>query len=83
MTIPSGLCCAASAVVRVRHRSDLQTTLASPGCHCPVLQKPTLIRFSPMGKGPEFMAWEPERVVPDQRRLIAEHLASRYLVIDA
>jgi hypothetical protein len=39
--------------------------------------------FSPMGKGPEFMAWDPERVAPDVRRLIAEHLASRYPVIDA
>ena len=39
--------------------------------------------FTPMGRGAEFMAWEPERIAPDQRRLIAENLAARYPVIDA
>jgi hypothetical protein len=39
--------------------------------------------FTPMGKGADFMAWEPERLSPDQRRLIAETLAARYPVIDA
>ncbi len=39
--------------------------------------------FTPMGKGAEFMAWQPERIAPEQRRLIAETLAARYPVIDA
>ena len=39
--------------------------------------------FTPMGKGAEFMAWEPERITSDQRRLIAETLAARYPVIDS
>lgn len=39
--------------------------------------------FTPMGKGAEFMTWEPERLSPDQRRVIAETLAARYPIIDA
>lgn len=39
--------------------------------------------FTPMGKGAEFMAWGPERIAPEQRRLIAEALAVRYPEIDA
>jgi len=39
--------------------------------------------FTPMGKGADFMAWEPELLSPGQRRLIAETLAARYPVIDA
>lgn len=38
--------------------------------------------FTPMGKGAEFMAWEPERIGQEQRRLLAETLAARYPVID-
>lgn len=39
--------------------------------------------FTPMGKGAEFMAWEPERITPDQRRIIAEALAVSYPEIEA
>jgi hypothetical protein len=39
--------------------------------------------FTPMGKGADFMAWEPGNIAPEQRRLIAEMLAARYPVIDA
>jgi hypothetical protein len=39
--------------------------------------------FTPMGKGAEFMAWVPERIALDHRRVIAETLAARYPVIDA
>jgi hypothetical protein len=39
--------------------------------------------FTPMGKGADFMTWDPERLSLDQRRLIAETLAARYPVIDA
>lgn len=38
--------------------------------------------FTPMGKGADFMAWEPERIGQDQRRVISETLAARYPVID-
>ena len=34
--------------------------------------------FTPIGKGAEFMAWQPERIPEDQRNLIAQALAVRY-----
>lgn len=39
--------------------------------------------FTPMGRGAEFMAWEPERIGATQRRVVAETLAARYPSIDA
>jgi hypothetical protein len=39
--------------------------------------------FTPMGKGADFMAWQPERLDESQRRLIAQTLAARYPVIEA
>lgn len=39
--------------------------------------------FTPMGKGAEFMAWEPERLTQEQRHQIANALALRYPEIDA
>ena len=38
--------------------------------------------FSPMGRGAEFMAWQPERIDEAQRRLIAQTLAARYPLIE-
>lgn len=38
--------------------------------------------FSPMGRGPEFMAWQPERIDEPTRRLIAQTLAARFPVIE-
>lgn len=38
--------------------------------------------FTPMGRGADFMAWQPERLDESQRRLIAQTLAARYPVID-
>ncbi len=38
--------------------------------------------FTPMGRGPEFMARQPERIDEAQRRLIAQMLAARYPVIE-
>ena len=37
-----------------------------------------VVVFTPVGKGPEFMAWQPERIAEDQRHLIAQALALRY-----
>lgn len=37
-----------------------------------------VVVFTPMGKGAEFMAWQPERIPEDQRNLIAQALAVRY-----
>lgn len=38
--------------------------------------------FTPMGRGAEFMTWVPERIAVDQRRLIAQALATRYPELD-
>lgn len=38
--------------------------------------------FTPMGKGAEFMAWEPQRVDQTQRCVIAETLAARYPTLE-
>lgn len=40
-----------------------------------------VVVFTPMGKGAEFMAWQPERIDEAQRNLIAQALAMRYPVI--
>ena len=37
-----------------------------------------VVVFPPIGKGAEFMAWQPERIPEDQRNLIAQALAVRY-----
>lgn len=37
-----------------------------------------VVVFTPVGKGAEFMAWQPERIAEDQRHLIAQALALRY-----
>ena len=37
-----------------------------------------IVVFTPMGKGADFMAWQPERIPIDQRNLIAQTLAVRY-----
>lgn len=37
-----------------------------------------VVVFTPMGKGAEFMAWQPERIPEDHRHLIAQALAVRY-----
>lgn len=37
-----------------------------------------VVVFTPIGKGAEFMAWQPERIPEDQRNLIAQALAVRY-----
>lgn len=38
--------------------------------------------FTPMGRGAEFMAWDPVRLGADERQVIAETLASRYPAIE-
>ena len=37
-----------------------------------------VVVVTPVGKGAEFMAWQPERIAEDQRHLIAQALALRY-----
>ena len=41
-----------------------------------------VVVFTPMGKGAEFMARQPERIPEDQRNLIAQALAVRYPQVD-
>jgi hypothetical protein len=41
-----------------------------------------VIVFTPMGRGAEFMAWQPERIPIDQRRIIAQALATRYPALE-
>ncbi|MGY1530214.1 nuclease-related domain-containing protein [Luteimonas sp. A649] len=41
-------------------------------------KRSTIIVFTPMGKGAEFMTWEPVRLSPDERGTIAKALAVRY-----
>jgi hypothetical protein len=41
-----------------------------------------VVVFTPMGRGAEFMAWQPERIPIDQRRIIAQALATRYPALE-
>lgn len=38
--------------------------------------------FTPMGRGAEFMGWQPERIDEPTRRVVAQTLASRYPLIE-
>lgn len=46
-------------------------------------QRADVVVFTPMGKGAEFMTWQPERIPEDQRNLIAQALAVRYPQVES